>query len=322
MCGRVGAACRRRRRRRDAGDPGWPGRGHQRQAGALPAVRRSDAGQLGRARSRRHAGDPEAGARGRRHRQGRARPEVRGGDPRAGRRRAGRPRPRHHAGRLPARRLALEPGPRAGGARTARLQGAHRRRRARQGRQGGALRDAAASRPARLRRRARRSVVAAGRTLHAGTRHRRCRRGVSRARAAAGADPGWSGTGRRARRCPRARHAGRAAGAGADDAGHRDPSPGRRDVQYRLAQAARRDPVREAEAAGAEAHRDDANAVHRGGGARGAGPHPRPAAADPGMAQPVEAEGHLHRRAAARWCIRSPAGSTPCSTRRWPPRGV
>ena len=32
--------------------------------------------------------------------------------------------------------------------------------------------------------------------------------------------------------------------------------------------------------------------------------HPRSAAAHPRLAQPVEAEGHLHRRAAHRWCTR------------------
>ena len=59
------------------------------------------------------------------------RPQVRGRDPRPLRHRADWRRPRYDARRLPARCLAIEPGPRAGRPRTARLQGAHRRRRAR-----------------------------------------------------------------------------------------------------------------------------------------------------------------------------------------------
>ena len=37
--------------------------------------------------------------------------------------------------------------------------------------------------------------------------------------------------------------------------------------------------------------------------------------------EPVEAEGHLHRRPAARWSTRRPGASTPCSTRPSPPPG-
>ena len=264
---------------------------------------------------------PEAGARRRGDYQGWPRSEVRGGGARPPRRRAGRLRARHDAGRLPARRLAIEPGPGTGGARAARLQGADRRRRPRQGGEGGLLRRAPAGRAARLRRRTRRPVVAAGRTIPPGAAPRRSRRRVPGPRAAAHSDPGQPRTPWRAGRRAGAGLAGGPTRAGAGDAGRRDPPPGRRALQHRLAEAARRDPVREAQAAGAEAHRDDAHAVHRGRGARGAGPDPRPAAADPRMAEPVEAQGHLHRRAAARWSTRRPDASTPCSTRRSPPPG-
>ena len=65
-------------------------------------------------------------------------------------------------------------------------------------------------------------------------------------------------------------------------------------------QAAVRDPVREAEAAGAQADREDQASPRRlGGSARRAGAGARAAAPDPRVAQPSEAEGHLHRRAAA-----------------------
>ena len=104
------------------------------------------------------------------------------------------------------------------------------------------------------------------------------------------------------------------AGAGAAD--RADLRAGRRRVQHQLAEAAGRDPVRQAAAAGAEAHRHVAGAVDGGRSARGAGAGPRPAAADPRMARPDEAEGHLHRRAAAARATRRPAACTPASTRR------
>ena len=265
---------------------------------------------------------PEAGARRRGDHQGGPRPEVRGGGPRPPRRRAGRLRARHDAGRLPARRLAIEPGPGTGGARAARLQGADRRRRARQGREGGVLRRTAAGGAARLRRRTRRPVVAAGRAVRA----RSCPASES-PRVYQDLElpliPILAGLERHGVRVD-ARVLGAPGGptrAGAGDAGRRDPPPGRRALQHRLAEAARRDPVREAQAAGAEAHRDDAHAVHRGRGARGAGAHPRPAAADPRMAQPVEAQGHLHRRAADAGQPGRPDACTPCSTRPSPPPG-
>ena len=50
-----------------------------------------------------------------------------------------------------------------------------------------------------------------------------------------------------------------------------DLRDGRRRVQHQLAEAARRDPVRQAEAAGPQAHRHGAHAVDRGRSARGAG---------------------------------------------------
>ena len=74
---------------------------------------------------------------------------------------------------------------------------------------------------------------------------------------------------------------------------------GRRRVQHQFAQAARRDPVRQAAAAGAEADRHVARAVDRGRSARGAGARARSAAPDSRVARADEAEGHLHRRAAA-----------------------
>ena len=51
----------------------------------------------------------------------------------------------------------------------------------------------------------------------------------------------------------------------------RDLRDGGRRVQHQLAEAARRNPVRQAEAAGPEAHRHVAGAVDRGRSARGAG---------------------------------------------------
>ena len=90
--------------------------------------------------------------------------------------------------------------------------------------------------------------------------------------------------------------AGRAGAGAAHGADLRDR---RRRVQHQLAEAARGDPVRQAAAAGAEAHRHVARAVDRGRGARGARAGARSAAADPRVARADEAEGHLHRRAAA-----------------------
>ena len=102
---------------------------------------------------------------------------------------------------LPGRCEPFEPGARADRARATRLQGTDRRRCARQGRQGDAVRAGAGRQRARLRRRARRPGAgscpsASGRVLD----RRRARAGVSRSRAAAGADSRGDRTHRRPRR--------------------------------------------------------------------------------------------------------------------------
>ena len=84
-----------------------------------------------------------------------------------------------------------------------------------------------------------------------------------------------------------------------DDARRAHLRHGRRDVQHQLAEAARRRAVRQAEAAGAQAHRQGAHGVDGAGRARGAGARARSAARSARMARAAEAEGHLHRRAAA-----------------------
>ena len=86
-------------------------------------------------------------------------------------------------------------------------------------------------------------------------------------------------------------------GADAADAG--DLRARRRRVQHQLAAAAGGSPVRQAAAAGPEADGHVEGALDRRRSARGAGARPRPAAPDPRMARADEAEGHLHRRAAA-----------------------
>ena len=75
---------------------------------------------------------------------------------------------------------------------------------------------------------------------------------------------------------------------------------GGRGVQHQLAEAARRGPVRQAAAAGrCKRTGKTQGAVDGGRGARGAGADARAAAARARVARPAEAEGHLHRRAAA-----------------------
>ena len=211
------------------------------------------------------------------------------------------------------------PGSRAAGARAARLSRPPGRRRPRQGREGGVVHLAGARPPARLRGRTRGPGLATRRTLRAGTDDRGRRGGLPRSRTAARADSRRARARRREGRHARAGQPGRAHGTGDGHARRRDLQAGRRDVQHRLAQAARRDPVRQAPAAGAEAHRHDAHAVDGRRGARRAGAHPRSAAAHPRLAQPVEAEGHLHRRAAHAGASGRPGACTPCSTRPWPP---
>ena len=79
-----------------------------------------------------------------------------------------RHRPRHDARRVSAGCVTVEPGPRAGRARTARLQGADGRRRAREGREGRAVLVPAARCRPQLRRRTRGPVLAVGGALRAG----------------------------------------------------------------------------------------------------------------------------------------------------------
>ena len=87
--------------------------------------------------------------------------------------------------------------------------------------------------------------------------------------------------------------------AGAGDAQRADLRDGRRGVQHQLAAAAVAHSLRQAAAADPQAQHQDEDGVDRGRGARGAGADARHAAADPRVAGAAEAQGHLHRRAAA-----------------------
>ena len=73
---------------------------------------------------------------------------------------------------------------------------------------------------------------------------------------------------------------------------------GGRRVQHQLAQATRRDSVRQAEAAGPQTDGHDAHTLDGRRGARRAGAGTRPATPHPRVAGPGEAERDLHRRAA------------------------
>ena len=142
-------------------------------------------------------------------RKDRPRPEGRSDRARPPRRRRAEPEGLRHDDReLPGRCEPLEPGARADRARAARLQGGHRGRGARQGRQGDRVRAGAGRQRARLRRRARRPRAAAVRARQAGAHQRRARVRLSRSRAAARADPRRDRAHRRARRRALARIAG------------------------------------------------------------------------------------------------------------------
>ena len=168
-----------------------------------------------------------------------------------------RTRDRHDARELPARCDPIEPGARGARARARRLQGAHRRRRLRQGRQGDPVPQSRRSRAAldyageradlALQLAADARAVCSSRTELDGA--------VSRARAAAG--PG-------ARRDRARRHARRRRRAGGAGAARRSGAARLRSAQiFELAgeefninspKQLSRDPVREAAAAGAQAH--------------------------------------------------------------------
>ncbi len=216
-----------RRRGRDARHLGGAGMRRRSPERAVPALRRRHAGERRRPRPRRHPDHPQGGARRSGGGQDRARPQVRHGHPGAPRRDAGRTRPRHHAGRLPARRVAIEPGPGAAGARATRLPRAPRRRRARQGRQGDGVHVAGARPAARLRRGTSRPGVAARRALRSRARDRRRGRRLPRPRAAARAHPGRPRALRRPRRRGGAGRAGHAHGTGDGRARRRDLQAGR-----------------------------------------------------------------------------------------------
>ncbi len=78
----------------------------------------------------------------------------------------------------------------------------------------------------------------------------------------------------------------------------RDQRAGRRGLQYRLAQAARRDPVRQDEPGRRPAHQDRRVEHRRRGARRAGGRRPRPAAQGARLAAARQAEEHLYRRAA------------------------
>ena len=258
-------------------------------------------------------------------RQGRTRPEVRRDRARAPRRDVARPRHRHDARELPARRDALVASARGARARARRLQGAARRGCLRPGREGGDVRAAAARQGARFRRRAGRSRAAAlGHAAGSARRRRRSTRSTSELelplipvlvdieRAGVRIDDRTSC--RRSRACR---------------AGARSPRGarlrvGRRGVQHQLAEEALRGPVRQARLPDRDdpADDEDEGAVDSVGGAGGARADARAAAPRPGVARPAEAEGHLHRRAAAAGATRRPAACTPASTRRSRRRGA
>ncbi len=251
----------------------------------------------GPGRAARAAGAARA-ARGRRGEEGGPRPQAGGGRPRRARRDAGRHRRRHRARQLPARRQPLRAGARRDRARAADVSRLRARVDRRQGRQVDLSRRGGAGDAVDVGRRARRP----GRAGRAGRRGadagRRAHAGLRDARAAADPRARRARAGRRPRRHRRPRRPGRAPRSRARRARRAHLRDRRRALQHQLAQAARRRAVREAAAAGAEAHRRGEDAVDGAGRARGAGAHPRSAARGDRLARPAEAEGHVSRRAA------------------------
>ena len=237
---------------------------------------------------------------------------------------AARPRDRHDARELPARRDALGASARGAGARARRLQGA------------AAKRTSAAAAPrrcpsatlplergARLRRRARRPGAAAG-----GAAPRRCC-----------AQEQLDGALRRPRAAARCRCSSTieragirvdAAALAAQSRHDRAASSttrsaqiyehGRRGVQHQLAEAA----VARSCSTSCSCRRSSGTARRKTASTavevlEELALDARAAAADPRVARAAEAEGHLHRRAAAAGATPRPAACTPASTRRSPP---
>ncbi len=101
----------------------------------------------------------------------------------------------------------------------------------------------------------------------------------------------------------------------------RDPRARRRGLQYRLAQAARRDPVRQDEPARRPAHQDRRLEHRRRGAGRARRARPRSAAQSLGVAAGGQAQEHLHGRIAQPISTRRRGACTPLTCWHPPPRG-
>ena len=260
-------------------------------------------------------GGAAAAARGSRDREGRPRSEVRRDRARAPRRRRSRGLDaRHDARQLPARRHALGHPLEDVGARASRLQGADRGRRLRHGAR---RRSSLADLPADG---GRSTSPASAPTWRCSSPigWRRCSQRTGSTRVYRDLElPLDSGAGRhRARRRPHRRarrwpaqsqHIEREL---AQRAARRSSSwPARRSTSTRRSSSSEI-LFDKLQLPALEAHRQDADGVDGGRGARGAGAHARAAAAHPRVARAAEAEGHLHRRAAAARATRRPAACT------------
>ena len=194
----------------------------------------------------------------------------------------------------------IEPHDRGDRARASRLQGAHAGRHLRLRPEGDSAAAPARRRAAQLRRRARRSRVAA-------------RREAARRGCATTASSRCSATWRcRSSRCWRT-SSGTAFGSICRRSRASRPridaelasrsakifELAGESVQHQLAEAAVGDPLRQAAARHRQAHRQDEGGVDRRGRARRSRADARAAEADSRVARAEEAEGHLHRRAAA-----------------------